>query len=212
MEIVNAVKKYSELLDIEYCLILGRKNKSDQVKIVFDKTAWFHVAGLHYLTDIDINQNRRALSSFFDEIIRESITEEYFRKSVYYESILDRSELLSRLGEFIEEIDNKSIGIFGFSKARAKFFTKIDGDYLISDLRNAANPVNMFLVFEKRADGILVPASAFYPDIDKRSGKPLDYTDGQMKYTLLKNTRNNIRENTSVEIYHNPNYREPSDL
>lgn len=208
MDIVTAVNEYSHLLNIEYHLILGRKGKSQSVKIVFDKTAWFHVAGIHYLKDIDINQNRKSSAILYDDIMNGSIMEEYFKKSEYYETISDRVELLSKLGEIIEGIDNTNISIYGFSKTRAKFYTTIDGDYLISDLRNADEPINLFLVFERIADGILVPATAFHPGTDKRSGKPLDYTAGQMKYTLLKNARYQIQEDILAEVFCLTNYKE----
>jgi hypothetical protein len=90
MDIVTAVNEYSHLLNIEYHLILGRKGKSQSVKIVFDKTAWFHVAGIHYLKDIDINQNRKSSAILYDDIMNGSIMEEYFKKSEYYETISDR--------------------------------------------------------------------------------------------------------------------------
>ena len=208
MDIVSAVKEYSKLLNVEYHLILGRKNKAKNIRIIFDDTSWFHVAGLHYLKDIGINHDKIALKPFFDGIILGNINEEYFRKSKYYDSILDRVDLLSRLDTIIEGIDNTNICIYGFDKKKAAFFTKIDGDYLISDLRKADNPVNLFLVFERKDDGTLVPVSAFHPEINAKTGKPLDYTDRQMRYTLLKNTRREISEDKYTEVFRHLNYKE----
>ena len=96
----------------------------------------FHVAGLHYLTDIDVEQNKRSLVHFYDEILNGSIQEDYFKRSVYYDSIQDR--------------------------------------------------VN----------------------IDKRSGKPLDYSDGQIQFTLLVSTRREISTDTITELFRHPNYKE----
>ncbi len=121
MDVITALKKYNSLLDIEYELVLGRKGRSQTISVIFDKTCWFHVGGIHYLDDTDINQNRRSLEAFYDEILNGSITEEYFRKSERYNEIADRIELLSKLDEIIEGLDNKRVCIYAFSKSRTRF-------------------------------------------------------------------------------------------
>jgi hypothetical protein len=208
MEVVTAVKKYNAFLNNEYELILGRKGKSKIIRIVFDKLSWFHVGGLHYLTDIDINQNRRSTEKFFVDIIEGKITEDYFKASSSYYVIQDRLELLSRLDQIIEGLDNKHVSIYSFSKKSAKFYTTIDGDYLIVDLRSANLPVNLFLVFEKVDENTIKPMSVFYPEIDSKTGKTLDYAEGQMKYTVLCNTKKDTITGAITEIYRNPNYKE----
>ncbi len=149
MEIVTAVKKYDSFLNTEYNLVLGRKCKSKTIRIIFDKYSWFHVGGIHYLTDIDINLNRRSIDGFYDDITEGRITEDYFRESSNYEGIQGRIKLLSRLDEIVESLDNKLSCIYAFSKRDTKFYTTIDGDYLIVDLSSAEHPINLFLVFEK---------------------------------------------------------------
>ncbi len=208
MEVITALRKYNSILDTEYELVLGRKGKSKALTVTFDKTCWFHVGGIHYLDDIDINQNRRSVETFYDEIMDGLITEDYFKKSKRYQDITDRLELLSRLDEIIEGLDNKAVCIYDFSKARTKFYTTIDGNYLILDFRSTDNPINLFLVFEKIDDSTVKPMSAFYSSTDQRTGKPLNYTEGQMKYTVLKSIKKNKLSGTIEEIYRNPNYIE----
>ena len=169
MEVITALRKYNTFLDTEYELVLGRKGKSKALTITFDKTCWFHVRGIHYLDDTDINQNRRSIETFYD---------------------------------------NKSVCIYAFSKARTKFYTTIDGNYLILDLRSTDSPVNLFLVFEKIDDNTVKPMSVFYSSIDQRTGKSLDFADGQMKYTVLKSIKKNKSSGIYEEIYRNPNYKE----
>ena len=65
-----------------------------------------------------------------------------------------------------------------------------------------------FVVFERKDDGTLVPVSAFHPEINAKTGKPLDYTDRQMRYTLLKNTRREISEDKYTEVFRHLNYKE----
>ncbi|WP_026663480.1 PBECR4 domain-containing protein [Butyrivibrio proteoclasticus] len=208
MEVVTAVKKYKSFYNNEYELILGRKGKSKAIRIIFDEFSWFHVGGLHYLTDIDINQNRRSTGKFFDDIIEGRITEDYFKTSSNYNAIQDRLELLSRLDQIIEGLDNKLVSIYSFSKKSAKFYTTIDGDYLIVDLKTTNLPVNLFLVFEKVDDDTIKPMSVFYPELDSKTGKTLDYAEGQMKYTVLSNTKKDTITGIVTHIYRNPNYKE----
>lgn len=101
MEVITALRKYDFFLDTEYELVLGRKGKSKSLRVTFDKTCWFHVGGIHYLDDIDINQNRRSVETFYDEIMDGLITEDYFKKSERYKDITERLELLSRHIQYI---------------------------------------------------------------------------------------------------------------
>lgn len=47
----DCVEAFEKLLDKEYRLVLGRKNKSVSIQINFDKKVCFHLMGLQYLTD-----------------------------------------------------------------------------------------------------------------------------------------------------------------
>ena len=95
-----------------------------------------------------------------------------------------------------------------YSKKRARFYTKVDGNYLIGDISQSNEPINVFLVFERVDDNTLIPSSAFPSVIDKRSGKPLDYSDGQMQFTLLLSTRREISTDSNTELFRHPNYTE----
>lgn len=55
MEIVTALKLYNSLLNIEYELTLGHKGILKKLRIIFDKSCWFHLAGIHYPNDIDMS-------------------------------------------------------------------------------------------------------------------------------------------------------------
>ena len=49
--VYDCVEAFGKLLDKEYHLVLGRKNKSVSLQINFDKKECFHLMGLQYLTD-----------------------------------------------------------------------------------------------------------------------------------------------------------------
>lgn len=210
MKIVTALKLYNSLLNIEYELTLGHKGILKKLRIIFDKSCWFHLAGIHYLNDIDIIQNHRATEKFYDEILSGQIKEDYFKKSTKYNDIQERVALASKPNEIIEAIDNKLVTIYSFSRSRTKFYTTIDGDYLICDFRINSSPINLFLVFEKIDDNIVKPMSIFYPQLDDRSNGFLNYADGQPKYTLLLSTKIYTLSAKSEEIFRHPLYTENS--
>lgn len=49
--VYDCVEAFGKLLDKEYHLVLGRKNKSVSLQINFNKKECFHLMGLQYLTD-----------------------------------------------------------------------------------------------------------------------------------------------------------------
>ncbi|MBQ5498877.1 MAG: hypothetical protein IIT73_03680, partial [Treponema sp.] len=51
-DILQAAKSYANLLDVEYQIVLGKKNKNIAISIIFDEVHFFHLAGLQYLKDL----------------------------------------------------------------------------------------------------------------------------------------------------------------
>ena len=48
----EAAVSFEKLLDTEYKIIVGRKNKLENINIKFDKTHFVHLSGLHKLKDL----------------------------------------------------------------------------------------------------------------------------------------------------------------
>ena len=90
-DILSSAMTYSKLLDIEYQLVLGRKNKTLALSIYFDENQFFHLAGLQYLTD------RATLlygdrSYLFQKILSGSITREQIESSSFYSEIKENKK------------------------------------------------------------------------------------------------------------------------
>lgn len=57
---------YDELLEIEYVITIGRRNEERKLEIKFEKEAFKHILGLHYLKDIRDLHNSSSI--IFDSI------------------------------------------------------------------------------------------------------------------------------------------------
>ncbi|MBP5696422.1 MAG: hypothetical protein J6X11_07235 [Treponema sp.] len=51
-DIFQAAIAYQKLLDVEYQIVLGKKNKQLILLINFEKLHFYHLSGLHYLKDL----------------------------------------------------------------------------------------------------------------------------------------------------------------
>lgn len=57
--VYDCVDAYAKLLNIEYEILLGRKNQRVTLKIAFHKTDLHHLIGFHYLLDSpELNHDR----------------------------------------------------------------------------------------------------------------------------------------------------------
>lgn len=57
--IYECAAKFIALENYEYRFIVSQKRKSLEILLNFCDSDFFHLAGLHYLTDISIPQNRQ---------------------------------------------------------------------------------------------------------------------------------------------------------
>lgn len=80
--IYNCVDAFSNLLDVEYHLVLGKKGIATELQIAFDKRDCFHLMGLQYLKDRpNLNKDREKI---FDSIMERKIKAELIESSDFY--------------------------------------------------------------------------------------------------------------------------------
>lgn len=83
--------KYSELLGYEYIVVLGRKEKTRKIRIIFSEDNWFHICGLHKLEDIAFPVRHKdifnsVLKSIDNNNPQETIyTYDHISKSLFFE-------------------------------------------------------------------------------------------------------------------------------
>ena len=72
-DILQAAQSYKQLLDVEYQILLGKKNNTLSISVTFEDTHFFHLAGLQYLKDLKklLTGNR---GRFFRSILKGNIS------------------------------------------------------------------------------------------------------------------------------------------
>ena len=146
-EIQKAARAFERLLNLNtsYKIIAGKKGKLYTVNLFFEKSNFFHLAGLHYLKDLpDVIKSKR--EDVFDNIINGQITDNYLSKSTEYVKIKDRITSLSNL----EGIIDSDKVIFKFY-SKFNFRSVIEADYLLCS-RVGIKDVYIFLDKDKLSE------------------------------------------------------------
>ena len=181
-DILKSAQAYEKLLDIEYQFILGRKNKNITLTVTFDAMNFFHLAGLHYLTDrTTLLFGDRA--KLFNLILDEKIKKSQISSSSFYPQIKDRVEYL----EFLEPIMDSNNTIFKYNP-QTQAFSVIESEFFLKNEVNSRN-VFAFLSQDKSTDTYF--CRSFFPQTDK------DYSIGQTNWTLLYKKK--IHKSTKIE-------------
>lgn len=81
-KIYECAAKFIALENYKYRFVVSQKRKSRELLLNFYDTDFFHLAGLHYLTDISIPKNRQ--DTLKNIIEKKKITDELLHKSRFY--------------------------------------------------------------------------------------------------------------------------------
>ncbi len=194
----EAAVNYQELINIEYYIVLGRKNKEYHIHLKFLEESFHHLIGLQHLTDIHFPTTNK--KRIYKEILSKRINIKKIQKSEFYSkyNIENRINNLVYLSKMLEEAD----ALFRINNKVYAQYTNIKADYLCQYINNSHNKTLMLFIKEDKKDKEYRGVSFFQKD--KR-----DYTYGTSQAKLLLNIRisNNIEEGKSYEeIYRNPRY------
>ena len=101
--IYESAAKFVVLEDYKYRFIVSSKRKSRELILDFCDSDFWHLAGLHYLTDISIPKNRR--DTLKNIIEKKQITDALLNKSRFYKNAKSDKDIRSRIEElrFLEE-------------------------------------------------------------------------------------------------------------
>ena len=169
-DILQAAKSYAKLLDVEYQILLGKKNNIVSLSITFEDSHFVHLAGLQYLRDLRkvLTGNRGHL---FRRILKETISQKLIEKSRYYTEIKDRIDYLV----YLEFIMDSNETIFKYNP-KLEAFSAIQADFL---LKNEIQTRNIFTFLSEDKSNGKYFCRSFFPQTDK------DYSLGQTNWTLL---------------------------
>ncbi len=187
--VIDAQKAFSNLFDIEYEFVLGRKSKSVVLKVEFQKYHFFHLAGLQYLKDLP----KLAIQAeeIYKQIENGQLTQNYIESSVFYGRIKDRIDYLP----YLEQIFDSNDTIFKYNPA-LQSFSVIEADFL---LKNEINKTPIF-VFLAKGKNEKFFCKSFFPEIKK------DYSDRQTKWTVLLRKKIIKSTNTETVLYKHKNF------
>ncbi len=134
-EIQNALATFQHMMGYKYNFVVSHKKNAYQLELTFDEKDFRHMAGLHYLNDIDIPKTPKVL---FDKIRNEKINDDYLKESVYYLKIEEsHAKVKDRISglKFLEQfLDSKNL-ICKYVKYR-NIYSSINADYLIKSTVN----------------------------------------------------------------------------
>lgn len=171
---------YKEILNMRYYFEIAKKQNMQIFNLTFEKTDFFHLAGLHKLTDIAAVQSEPNKEIVFNNIINGSISHDLIQHSRFYSSIHNR---LSYLGDIGKILDSNQIVFKYLSKSNR--LSRIEADYLLENAHET-DIIYIFLNERVKVDKGNIPimcCRSFFPMCQ------LDYTKNQPSYTLLKKIR-----------------------
>lgn len=161
---------FKHLLDYEYKIKLGRKGKITDLTIDFERSDFFHLIGLHKLTDV--LTGNMATSKLFDDCLKGRISYSMIEKSEFFFKLGNRFEYFDKLEEML---DSNNM-IFKCNTNRMKSYSRIIADF---ELKNIYEELIFYIFIEKRAYSDKQYCKSFIND------NVVDYTYGQTKMTLL---------------------------
>ena len=85
-------------MDVQYHIILGRKNQLTELHLRFEPTEFHHLVGLHKLRDLRLARGNR--DKIFYQILSKTICMEDIKKSRYFPKIQDRIDPFDKIGHF----------------------------------------------------------------------------------------------------------------
>lgn len=177
---------FSELLNVQYNIILGRKGQLINITLGFDETHFVHLAGLHKLTDNDFFRTA-SRKKVFDAALSGNISYETVVKSSNFHEIKDRIEYF----EFLEDMLDDNNIIFRYNSKR-NVFSLIQADYL---MQSQYNLCDVYIFIDKVKNSNTHFCRSFFPKSNK------DYTAGQAKYTLLYKEKINLKTGEGIVQY-----------
>lgn len=183
-DILACATAFNSLLNVEYEFVIARKGVKNKLRIVFHKNHFYHLAGLHYL--IDIQSLRGDREKIFDRILNQEIKDTDIKKSKFYQKIQLRIEKLAKLENFFDDGNT----VFRYN-SKANIFSLINSEYLVE---NNSSDIKQFAFIDKNPDGFYFCRS-FFPQ------EKYDYSIGQTKWTLLSKKKILKQSREEIVLY-----------
>lgn len=177
---------FSNLLDVEYRIILGRKGKTFEITLGFEPFDFPHLIGLHKLSDIFHGHISNDL--MFNKCLSGEITYSRISQSSKFYLLGNRFECFDQLELLLDSNDT----VFKCNARALKLFSQIEADYQIKSVHKLSV---FYLFLQQRRNSNSFFCKSFIND------NVVDYTYGQTKMTLLyKEKTNKLTGETVVQF------------
>ena len=190
----NAAIVFCSLLRYKYHIVLGRKEKAEQIDIRFLPEVFFHLAGFHYLEKHYFFSSFNA-TKILSSILEGKITLSHIQNDSSWGRISSRLTILENLECILDDCESE---FFKYEKKKTKNNSKIKASYLAKS--TLPNSDISFVFFLKESN------TNFYITNSVFTMENYDYSLGQVKYTLLLKEKINLKENTSQILFHHKKY------
>lgn len=178
MDILKKIaEEFDKLLSMTYYFEIAKKQNLHKFVLSFEKSDFYHLSGLHKLTDIAALQREPNKGKIFDNILDDNITYNLIKRSRFFTSMSTRLELSGKLEDILDS--NQIIFKYLSSKHHNSC---IEADFLLEEA-HGMNIVFMFLNDRNKAEKLNIPymcCRSFFPM------ENFDYTIDQPSYTLIK--------------------------
>ena len=145
--IYECAAKFILLEQYQYKFIVSKNRKTKEIILNFCDKDFFHLAGLHYLTDISIPRNRK--ETLKNIIEKKKITDSLLYRSHFFTNPKPDKDIKSRIEElrFLEEYLDTDNMICIYSTRNMKYLQSyITADYVVeSQLKGSQDIVYIFL-------------------------------------------------------------------
>lgn len=148
-DIQDALGTFQKMMDYKYKFVVSHKKTAYDFELNFGEKDFLHMAGLHYLIDIDIPNTPQKL---FEKIKNEKITDKYLGASVNYTQVQDSyANVQSRIQglKYLDRyLDDKNL-ICKYVKYMNPY-SSIDADYMI---KSTIEHRTAYIFLKKRRHG-----------------------------------------------------------
>lgn len=183
---------FERLLSVTYYFEIAKKQNIYKFALSFQKSDFYHLAGLHKLTDIASLQGEPSKEKVFNNILNGSITYNLIEHSRFFPKMNVRLGLLGK----IENILDSNQIVFKYINSSHQT-SRIQADFLLENVYGL-NIVFMFLNDRSNAERSDVPimcCRSFFPM------ENFDYTRNQPTYTLLRKIKTDTATGISTVQY-----------
>ena len=183
--LLECAEAFEQLLDVQYHIVLGRKNRLTELTLRFDPTEFNHLVGLHKLRDLRLARGNR--ETIFHQILSKTICMEDIKKSRYFPEIQDHMCFFDKIEYLLDS--NKTI--FRYNE-KLQTFSMIEAEYLLS---TPYKEMDIYIFLDRNIEQGHFFCRSFFQKGEK------DYTKGQAVYTLLKKEKTIVSTGKTVVQY-----------